>query len=44
MHDHEVFHLSEFDRRRFLQLAGLATGVGLLSSLAETSASAACFG
>jgi hypothetical protein len=41
MHDHEVFHLSEFDRRRFLQLAGLATGVGLLSSLAETSASAA---
>jgi hypothetical protein len=40
MHDHEIFHLSEFDRRRFLQLAGLATGVGLLSSLAETSASA----
>ena len=41
MHDHEIFHLSEFDRRSFLQIAGLATGVGLLTSLAETRASAA---
>ena len=41
MHDHEIFHLSEFDRRSLLQIAGLATGVGLLTSLAETSASAA---
>jgi len=41
MHDHEIFHLSEVDRRRFLQIASLATGVGLLSSLAEPSASAA---
>ena len=41
MHDHEIFHLSEFDRRSLLQIAGLATGVGLLTSLAETRASAA---
>lgn len=41
MHDHKITHLSEYDRRKFLQIAGLATGIGLLSSLAETPASAA---
>ena len=41
MHDHEITHLSEYDRRKFLQIAGLVTGIGLLSSLAETPASAA---
>jgi len=37
LHDHEISHLSEFDRRKFLQFAALSTGVGLLGSLVESS-------
>ena len=32
-HDHEIRHLREIDRRRFLQAAGLSTGLALFSEL-----------
>ena len=32
-HEHEVKHLAEVDRRRFLQLSGMASGLVLLNSL-----------
>lgn len=32
-HEHEVRHLTDLDRRRFLQLSGLATGLVLANSL-----------
>ena len=32
-HEHEVKHLTEVDRRRFLQLSGMASGLVLLNSL-----------
>jgi hypothetical protein len=33
-HDHEIRHLSEYDRRKFLQIAGIATGLAFVNSLA----------
>lgn len=41
MHDHEIFHLNELDRRKFLHLSGLAAGISLVSALVETTAYAA---
>ena len=32
-HDHEINHLSELDRRRFLQIAGFATGLAFANSI-----------
>jgi len=32
-HDHEINHLSELDRRRFLQIAGFATGLAFVNSI-----------
>jgi len=32
-HDHEIQHLSELDRRRFLQIAGFATGLAFVNSI-----------
>lgn len=40
-HDHEIFHLSELNRRKFLTLAGIAGGATLLSGLLTDSALAA---
>ena len=40
-HDHEIFHLSEFDRRNFLTVAGMIGGASLLSGLLTESAVAA---
>jgi hypothetical protein len=34
-HDHEIRHLSEFDRRKFLQVSGALTGIALVSSLID---------
>lgn len=34
-HDHEVRHLSDIDRRKFLQLTGIATGLAFTSSILE---------
>ena len=31
-HEHEVKHLSDLDRRKFLQVSGLATGLALMNS------------
>lgn len=41
MHDHEIFHVPEIDRRRFLKLAGIGSSVGFLGSLLEHTAYAA---
>ena len=35
-HDHEIRHLSEFDRRKFLRVSGAFTGLALLTSIFET--------
>ena len=40
-HDHEVRHLSEVDRRRFLQLSGLATGLVFANSILPLGSAAA---
>ena len=32
-HEHEIKHLSEVDRRKFLQLSGLATGLVFANSI-----------
>jgi hypothetical protein len=40
-HSHEIFHLSEFDRRKFLTFAGVVGGTTFLSSLLTQSATAA---
>lgn len=34
-HDHEVRHLSDVDRRKFLQLTGFATGLAFVGSILE---------
>ena len=34
-HDHEVRHLSDVDRRKFLQLTGIATGLAFVGSILE---------
>jgi len=34
-HDHEIRHLSELDRRKFLQVSGALTGIALVSSLID---------
>jgi hypothetical protein len=34
-HDHEITHLSEIDRRKFLKVSGALTGVAFLSSLID---------
>jgi len=34
-HDHEIRHLSEIDRRKFLKVSGALTGVAFLSSLID---------
>jgi len=35
-HEHEIFQLSELDRRKFLKVAGFASGLGLLGNLIST--------
>lgn len=40
-HDHEVRHLSEVDRRKFLQLSGLATGLVFANSILSLESAAA---
>jgi len=40
-HEHEVRHLSEVDRRRFLQLSGLATGLVFANSILSLESAAA---
>ena len=35
-HDHEIRHLSEFDRRKFLRVSGAFTGLALLTSIFDT--------
>ncbi len=40
-HGHEIGHLSEFDRRKFLKLSGLMTGVIILDSIIFLNQSAA---
>ena len=35
-HDHEIRHLSEFDRRKFLRVSGAFTGLALLTSMLDT--------
>lgn len=37
-HDHEIRHLAEIDRRKFLQVSGAFAGVALVSSLVESQA------
>ena len=32
-HEHEVRHLTEYDRRKFLQIGGMAAGLALVNSL-----------
>lgn len=34
-HQHEIRHLSEYDRRKFLKIVGLASGVSVISSIAS---------
>lgn len=36
-HEHEIFHLSELDRRKFLKVAGIASSLGLLGNLVSTT-------
>ena len=43
-HDHDVSHLSEFDRRKFLQVAGAVSGLALLNNLVVISESSAATG
>ena len=40
-HEHEVRHLSELDRRKFLQLSGLATGFIFANSILSLESAAA---
>ena len=40
-HEHEIKHLSEVDRRRFLQLSGLATGLVFANSILSLESAAA---
>ena len=40
-HEHEVRHLAEFDRRKFLQLSGIATGIALTNSIFSFDSAAA---
>ena len=41
MHDHEIQHLPEINRRNLLKISGLVTGMGLIGSLIENTAQAA---
>lgn len=41
MHDHEIVHLGELSRRKFLRLTGIASGIGLLNFLSDSQAFAA---
>ena len=34
-HDHQVRHLTEYDRRKFLKLSGIATGLAFLNTVAS---------
>jgi len=40
-HEHEVRHLSEFDRRKFLQIGGLATGLAFVNSIVSVESATA---
>jgi hypothetical protein len=40
-HEHEIRHLSEVDRRKFLQLSGLATGLVFANSILSLESAAA---
>jgi len=40
-HGHEVRHLSEVDRRKFLQLSGIATGLVFANSILSLESAAA---
>ena len=35
MHDHEIIHVNEYDRRKFLKISGIAAGLGLVNSIAS---------
>ena len=41
IHEHEVTHIRDVDRRRFLQLSGLATGLVLANSIISLESAAA---
>jgi len=40
-HEHEVTHLSEIDRRKFLQLSSFATGLVFANSILSLESAAA---
>ncbi len=40
-HEHEVRHLTDVDRRKFLQLSGLATGLVFANSILSLESAAA---
>jgi len=40
-HEHEVRHLTEHDRRKFLQIGGMAAGLALVNSLVSIESSSA---
>ena len=40
-HEHEVRHLSELDRRKFLQLSSLATGLVFANSILSLESASA---
>ncbi len=40
-HEHEVRHLSEYDRRKFLQISGLATGLAFVNSIVSLESATA---
>jgi hypothetical protein len=40
-HEHEVRHLTEYDRRKFLQIGGMAAGLALVNSLVSIESSSA---
>jgi hypothetical protein len=43
-HEHEVRHLTEIDRRKFLQLSGIATGLAFANSILPTDSARALSG
>lgn len=41
IHEHEIRHLSDLNRRRFLQLSGLATGLTFANSILSIESASA---
>jgi hypothetical protein len=40
-HDHEISHLNEFDRRKFLKVSAAFSGLAILNQLSSPTAEAA---